>query len=103
MKIDLKKIINIKNMKELKSFSLDKPIFHNNYLFHYLILLKNLTALKLLKFSVYIENDDGMNAFHLAAKEYDFDILCHLIETYPDYIYNKNKHGEPFTCYLPFE
>jgi len=103
MKIDLKKIINIKNMKELKNFQLDKPIFHNNYLFHYLISLKNFVGLKLAKFPVYIENDDGMNAFHLAAKEYDFDILCHLIDKYPEYIYNKNRYGETFTCYLPFE
>jgi hypothetical protein len=42
MKIDFKKIINIKNKKDLSNFKLNKPIFLNNYLFHYLIIFKNL-------------------------------------------------------------
>jgi len=33
MKIDLKKIINIKKKKDLTQFKLNKPIFYNNYLY----------------------------------------------------------------------
>ena len=59
MKIDFKKIINIKNVSDLKDYILDTPIFHSNYLFHYLILINNLDGLKLQKFPIYIENSDG--------------------------------------------
>ena len=103
MKIDLKKIINIKSKTELKKFSLDKPIFQNNYLFHYLISLDNLTALKLEKFPIHIENNDNLNGFHLAAKENHLDILEYLIEKYPDYIYNRTPNGELFTHFLELE
>ena len=47
MKIDFKKIINIKNKQQLNEFSLDKPIFDSNYLFHYLVSIGNIDALKL--------------------------------------------------------
>ena len=103
MKIDFKKIINIKNKQQLNEFSLDKPIFDSNYLFHYLVSIGNIDALKLEKFPVYIENNDGLNAFHIAAKENQIEILCYLIENYPDYIYNRNKSKELFTGYLQFE
>ncbi len=103
MKIDFKKIINIKNKKDLKDFELDKPIFQNNYLFHYLILLGNIDGLKLEKFPVYLENTDGLNGFHLAAKEFNHEILSYLIDSYPDYIYNRNANRETFAAYLPFE
>jgi hypothetical protein len=103
MKIDLKKIINIKNKQDLKHFSIDKPIFHLNYLFHYLIILNNLNGLKLIKYPVYIENNDGLNGFHLAAKEDHLSILIYLIETYPEYIYNRNQIRNPFTYYLQME
>lgn len=102
MKLDLKKIINIKNHHDIKDYKLDKPIFHNNYLFHYLILLRNLDGLKLETYPIYIENNDGLNGFHLAAKEYDFDILSYLISKYPDYIYNKDKNDNSFVYYMPF-
>ncbi len=103
MKIDFKKIINIKNKQDLKDFSIDKPIFQLNYLFHYLILLNNLDGLKLIKYPVYIENNDGLNAFHLAAKEDNIPILTYLIKTYPEYIYNRTSQKETFAQYLPFE
>lgn len=103
MKIDFKKIINIKNKQDLKDFSIDKPIFQSNYLFHYLILLDNLEGLKLEKFPVYIENYDGLNGFHLAAKENNIPILCYLIDNYPDYIYNRNIARDTFTPYVQFE
>jgi len=102
MKLDLKKIINIKNQNDIKYYKLDKPLFHNNYLFHYLILLRNLDGLKLTTYPIYIENNDGMNGFHLAAKEYEFDIVSYLISKYPDYIYNKDKNNNSFVYYMPF-
>ena len=103
MKIDWEKIINIKNKQDLKNFPIDKPIHQGNYLFHYLILVGNLDGLKLTKFPIYIENSDGLNGFHLAAKENNMDILSYLIESYPDYIYNRNMQREAFSVYLPFE
>jgi len=103
MKIDFEKIINIKNKQDLNKFSIDKPLFQSNYLFHYLILLNNLDGLKLVKFPVYLENSDGLNGFHLAAKENNIEILLYLIESYPDYIYNRNILRESFAVYLQFE
>lgn len=103
MKIDFKKIINIKNKSDLKYFQLDKPIFQSNYLFHYLIMLHNFNGLKLQKFPIYIENNEGLNGFHLAAKEYNFEILSYLIKTYPEYLYNRNNKSEAWTAYLDFE
>jgi hypothetical protein len=100
MKIDYKKIINIKNEKDLKDFPLDKPLFMNNYLFHYLIELDNLPGLKLHKFPIYLENNENMNGFHIAANKNNIETLEYLIEAYPDYIYNRNTNNELFTFYL---
>ena len=100
MKIDFKKIINIKNKKNLNDFVLNKPIFQKNYLFHYLIELNNLNGLKLKKWPVYIENNDGLNGFHIAARLEEINILEYLIETYPEYIYNRNINKDAFTYYL---
>ena len=103
MLIDFIKIINIKNKQDLKYFSIDKPLHQGNYLFHYLIIVNNIEALKLTKFPVFKENFDGLNGFHLAAKENNIEILSYLIETYPDYIYNRNVAQDAFTIYLEFE
>jgi hypothetical protein len=103
MKIDFKKIINIKNKRDLNKFQLDKPLYQSNYLFHYLIQLGNLKGLRLYKFPIYIENNDGLNGFHLAAKEFNIDILSYLIENYPDYIYNRDDNRNAFTNHLPIE
>ncbi len=103
MKIDFNKIINIKNKQDLKDFSIDKPIHQGNYLYHYLIMLNNFEGLKLVKQPVHIENLEGLNGFHTAAKENNIPILTYLIETYPDYIYNRNLSRDAFTAYLPFE
>jgi len=100
MKIDFKKLFNIKNNKNLNEFILNKPIFQNNYLFHYFIELNNINGLKLKKWPIYIENNDGLNGFHIAAKQSNIEILKYLIETYPDYIYNRNINREAFTYYL---
>lgn len=103
MKIDFVKIINIKTKDDLKNFSLDKPIFNSNYLFHYLIMLDNLKGLKLVHFPIYIENNDGLNGFHLAAKENNIPILEYLINEYSDYIYNRNQDRNAFTVFLEYE
>ncbi len=103
MKIDFNKIINIKNKQDLKDFPIDKPIHQGNYLYHYLIMLNNFEGLKLVKQPVHIENLEGLNGFHTAAKENNIPILTYLIETYPDYIYNRNLSRDAFTAYLPFE
>jgi len=101
MKLDLKKIINIKNKNDIKNYKLDIPLFNNNYLFHYLIILRNLEGLKITEYPIFKENNDGLNGFHLAAKENDYYILYYLIENYPDYIYNKDRHNNSFAYYLP--
>jgi hypothetical protein len=103
MKLNLKKIININNIKELKKFPTNKPVFKNNYLFHYLIIFGCLNALKLERFPIHIENNDMLNGFHLAAKEYNYDILCYLIENYHEYIYNLNERNETFANFIPIE
>jgi hypothetical protein len=100
MKINFQEILNIKNNDQLKKFNINEPIFFNNYLFHYLIIFNKLDILKLNKFPIYKENDEGMNGFFLAAKYDNIDILKYLIETYPDYIYNKNNKNELFINYL---
>lgn len=105
MKLDLNKIINIKKISDIKKYDTTKPLYNTNYLFHYLIITKNLKGLKLAKFPVHIENHDAMNAFHLAAKETtidDCEILEYLLDTYPEYVYNRNKRKEAFTFYLSF-
>ena len=68
-----------------------------------MVLLDNFPGLKLTKYPVYLENSDGLNAFHLAAKENNIEILSYLIETYPEYVYNRNSSREAFTVYLAFE
>ena len=107
MKIDFKKIINIKNKSDLKDFDTSKPIFQNNFLFHYMILIGNIDGLKLLheeqKLPIYIENNDNLNGFHLAAKEDNMEILCYLIENCEEYIYNRNKSRDSFAKYLELE
>ena len=100
MKIDFENIIKIKSNKKLKKFNIRKPLFLNNYLFHYLILVNNLEGLKLIKFPIYIENTDNLNGFHLASRENRFEILCYLIEEYPEYIYNVNSKEETFINYI---
>jgi len=96
MKLDFKKIINIKNKKDLNNFKLDKPIYLSNYLFHYLIIFNKLNILKLQKFPIYKENEEGYNGFFLAAKNNNLPILKYLIKEYPDYIYNTDSNDDLF-------
>jgi len=100
MKYDFNKIINIKSINDINKFAIDKPIFFNNYLFHYLIIFNKLEELKLTKFPIYEENEEGYNGFLLAAKYKHMDILKYLIKTYPEYIYNKNNENKTFLDFL---
>ena len=100
MKLNLKKIIEINSLNDLNKFDLLKPIFNNNYLFHYLIIFNKLDILKLKEFPIYIENDENMNGFFLASKYNNLEILKYLIANYKSYIYNKNQQNETFINYL---
>jgi len=100
MKINLNTIINIKNKQDLDKFILNKPLYQNNYLFHYLIKLNNIDGLKLNKWEIYIETCEGLNGFNLAAQHQNTKILEYLIETYPEYIYNRNSNKNLFTVKL---
>ena len=74
MIIDLKKIIEIKTIDDIKKYKINEPIFHNNYLFHYLIIFNKLDILKLIRFPIYKENEEGLNGLCLAAR-YNIKIL----------------------------
>ncbi len=91
---------NIKTKEQLKKYNIKKPFNNNNYLFHYLILTNNLTALKLTKFPIQLFNYDNYNGFMLAAHERKYNILDYLIKTYPDVIYGRNKINNNILNYL---
>jgi len=98
MKINYKKLLSL-NKNNINKY-INKPLYNNNYIFHYYILLNYLSGLKITKFPIYYENDEGLNGIHLAAKMNNIDILLYLIKTYPDYIYNKNTLEHTFIYYL---
>jgi len=100
MIIDLKKIIEIKTINDIKKYKIDEPIFYNNYLFHYLIIFNKLDVLKLTRFPINKENDEGLNGICLAAKYHNFEILKYLLNAYPEYIYNTTDQGETFIDFL---
>ena len=100
MTIDIIKIGQIKNMKQLKNYNINKPIFLNNYLFHYLILTNNITALKLATYPINMINENDYNGFMLAAKDENYIILNYLIKKYSKYVYNKNSNNMTFLHFL---
>jgi len=100
MKLHLDKIINIKNKNDLSEYEINKPIFYNNYLFHYLVILDKLDILKLEKFPVYKLNEDDLDAFMLAAKYDNMVILKYLLREYPQYAQNHNNQNQGFINYL---
>ena len=102
MKLDLKKIVDIKSKTDLSKFEIDKPLFYNNYLFHYLIIFDKLDILQLDTFPIYKENDEGLNGFFLAAKYDNIEILKFLIKNYNQYVYNRNQDNEIFIDYLKY-
>lgn len=98
--IDFVKISKIKNKNDLKKYNIKEPIFLGNYLFHYLIITNNLNGLKLIKYPIYEENNEGMNGIHLAAtianETNNFNILNYLLKKYSKYSNNNNNFGETF-------
>jgi hypothetical protein len=100
MTIDIIKIGQIKNMKQLKNYNINKPIFLNNYLFHYLILTNNITALKLATYPINMINENDYNGIMLAAKDENYIILNYLIKKYSKYVYNKNSNNMTFLHFL---
>ena len=101
MKLHLDKIINIKTKTDLDKFNINKPIFYENYLFHYLIILNKLDILKMTKFPVHKTNEDKMDGFMLAAKYDNITILKYLLKEYPEYSQNHNEDNLGFINYLP--
>ena len=97
-------IKKIKNKNDLKKFDINNPLFLDNYLFHYIIMINNCKNLKLAKFPIYKENSEGLNGFHLAAKVAnetgDYSCLKLLIKEYSEYVLNLNKNKENFLNYL---
>jgi len=100
MKLHLDKIINIKTKMDLSKFDINNPIFYDNYLFHYLIILNKLDILKMEKFPVYKTNEDNMDGFMLAAKYDNIVILKYLLKEYPEYSQNHNDENLGFINYL---
>jgi hypothetical protein len=100
MKLHLDKIINIKTKSDLDKFNINKPIFYENYLFHYLIILNKLDILKMSRFPVHITNEDKMDGFMLAAKYDNITILKYLLKEYPEYSQNHNENNLGFINYL---
>lgn len=101
MKLHLDKIINIKTKTDLDKFNINKPIFYENYLFHYLIILNKLDIVKMTKFPVHKTNEDKMDGFMLAAKYDNITILKYLLKEYPEYSQNHNEDNLGFINYLP--
>jgi len=100
MKFNLEKIVNIKTKKDLEAYNPEEPIFYDNYLFHYLIILDKLDLLKMQTHPVYKLNEDGLDAFMLAAKYDNMPILKYLLKSYPDYTQNHNNEGLHFINFL---
>ena len=100
MKFNLDKIVNIKTKKDLDVYNPDKPLFYDNYLFHYLIILDKLELLKLQKHPIYKLNEDGLDGFMLAAKYDNIPILKYLLNEYTEYAQNHNKEGFNFINYF---
>ena len=100
MKLKLDKIMNIKSKKDLDEFDIEKPIFYDNYLFHYLIIFDKLDILKMKKQPIYKLNEDGMDGFMLAAKYDNMKILKYLLKEYPDFCQNHNEEKQHFINFI---
>lgn len=100
MTINILKIGKLKTISDIKKYDLNKPIFLDNYLFHYLILTNNLSALKLYQYPVYKQNSNGYNGIILASKNGYYNILKYFIKTYPKYIYSVDIEKSNFLHYL---
>jgi len=84
---------------DLENYNPNKPIFYNNYLFHYLIMLDKLDILKIKKHPIFHFNEENLDGFMLAAKYNNFKILEYLLQEYPQYCQNHNEEGLNFINY----
>ena len=100
MKFDINKIINIKNEKQLYKINPDKPLFYNNYLFHYLIIFNKLELLKKQKHPIYEFNEENLDGFMLATKYNNMKILKYLLLNYKSYSQNHNSDNLNFINYF---
>ena len=102
--INFNRISKIKTKKEVTKYKLDEPLFLSNYLFHYLIMTNNIKGMEVVEHPIYMENDEGLQGFHLAAKvaseSKSLKMLQMLIKKYPDYASNINHFNESFLDYL---
>ena len=102
--INFDKISKIKSKKDIKKFKIEEPIFLNNYLFHYLIMTNNIKGMEIATHPIYMENDEGLQGFHLAAKvaseTKSLNMLKMLIKKYPEYASNINYLNETFLDYM---
>lgn len=92
--------MELRTTKDLEKFNPNKPLFYQNYLFHYLIILDKLDLLKAMKHPVYNFNEDKMDGFMLAAKYNNFKILEYLLKQYPEHSQNHNDEGMNFINFI---
>lgn len=100
MKLNIENILNIKTKKDLDKFNVNKPLFYNNYLFHYLIIFDKMDILELETFPVYKVNEENLNGFMLAAKYDNIKILKYLLKKYPQYAQNHNTDELNFIDFM---
>ncbi len=96
MDIDIMKIGNMKDKKDIEKFGVNKELLNGNYLFHYMILTNNTEGLKATWHPIYNYNDMGFNGFMLAAREHKYEILDYFIKKYKKQAYMKNNTNSNF-------
>ena len=102
------KLINLKDWKSIiKKYDLNKPLWNNNYLLHYLGYTSDIKLFKELKnkinsnkIDLYVENSDGDNIYILLAKNGNIELLKEMIKINVEYIYNTNNNSNNLVFYL---
>lgn len=100
MKFNIEKIMELRTPKDLEKFNPNKPLFYQNYLFHYLIILDKFDLLKAIKHPIFNFNEDKMDGFMLAAKHENYKILEYLLKQYPEHSQNHNSDGLNFINFI---
>ena len=99
----IKKISKIKNKKELKKISINKPIWNKNYLHHYLAYSSRMDLFLSLdhkKVPIKTKDNNGDTIFHILAKNGNINFLKKVIELYPEYIYELDSNNSSFLNYI---
>ena len=99
----IKKISKIKNKKELKSIPINKPIWNDNYLHHYLAYYSKLDIFLWLdkeQIPISKKDNNGDSIFHILAKNGDINFLKKIIELFPNDIYLTDKNNSVFLTYI---